>query len=361
METETTGKDILLGKTLEELRLVAEDCGMPGYASKQINGWLYNKHVTSISEMTDLSKISRERLSQKYDVGCCEPVDVAEDKDGTRKYLFPARNGGFVETVFLPEGKRAAVCISSQVGCKMHCAFCLTGRGGFKSQLSAAEILNQLYSLPERDKLTNIVLMGQGEPLDNYDNVMRAYEILTGKDGFGFSPRRITLSTCGVLPKLKRLVAESEMNIAISLHSPFHEERMEIMPAERAFPINDVVAFLKTCEEFRDTYGVTERETSHQRKLSFEYVLLKGKNDTPKHISALKHLLKGLDCRMNVIPFHSYHGCLFQSPTQEEAMAFCQELERNGIRATMRRSRGKSISAACGMLAARRSKSAYQK
>lgn len=344
----------LLGKDVAELKEVAAQFGLPKYTAGQIAGWLYDRKVRTIAEMTNLSKAARESLSQCYAVGCSDSIDEVKSEDGTCKYLFPASGEGYVETVYIPEGERATVCVSSQAGCKMHCAFCLTGKGGFKSQLSVSEILNQYYSLPGRDSITNIVFMGQGEPLDNYDSVRRAIEILTSDKGFAMSPRRITLSTCGVLPKLRMLVRDSNVNIAISLHSPFHAEREEIMAIEKAYPIEDVVKFLKSCEEFRDTRGKEVRTTSHQRRLSFEYVLLRGKNDTAAHVNGLVSLLKGLDCRVNVIPLHTYKGCTFSAPTQEDCEHFCRSLNGRGLNATMRRSRGKDIYAACGMLASKR-------
>lgn len=354
MQTDTQNKTPLLGMSLQELRAIVPSLGMPAYAAKQICGWLYGKCVSDISQMTNLSKAAREAFAEKYCVGAVAFSDVQTSHDGTKKYLFPASCGGYVETVYIPEADRATVCVSSQVGCKMHCSFCLTGKQGFTGQLSAADILNQIYSLPERESITNIVFMGQGEPLDNYDNVYRAIEVLTAGYGFAMSPKRITLSTCGLLPGLKRIVKESRCNIAVSLHSPFPEERASIMTAEKAFPAADVVEFLRSCEEFRDLRGVRQRETSHQRRLSFEYVLLRGLNDTPAHASAVAALLKGIDCRVNVIPFHSYKGGEFKSPSHEEAEAFCQRLSRHGLNATLRRSRGQDISAACGMLAARK-------
>lgn len=352
--TETINSTPLLGMTLAELRNVAETCGMPRFATKQMLDWIYKKGVMSTSEMTNLSKTSREKLAENYVIGAKEFVDVQDSRDGTRKFLFPASCGGLVETVYIPDGQRATVCVSSQVGCKMHCAFCLTGKQGFTGQLTTSDILNQIYSLPEREKITNIVFMGQGEPLDNYDNVAKAIEILTSEDGFAMSPKRITLSTCGILPALKKIVRESRCNIAISLHSPYHEERMEIMPIEKAYEVSEVVKYLKTCEEFRDIRGGRARETSHQRRLSFEYVLLKDKNDSQKHASDIAAMLKGLDCRVNVIPFHTYKGGEFKSPAHADAEAFCELLCRRGLNATLRRSRGQDISAACGMLAAKR-------
>lgn len=356
MGTEDTGngRTALLGKTIEELGIVAQECGMPGFAARQIADWLYKKKIGIIDDMTNLSLTARQRLAEKWCTGRRAYVDMQHSRDHTSKCLFPATGGGMVETVYIPEGERTTVCVSSQVGCKMRCSFCLTGKQGFTGNLNASDILNQVCSTPGNRTVTNIVFMGQGEPLDNYGNVLKSIGILTSdKGGFGMSPKRITLSTCGLLPGLKHFVEDCRCNLAISLHSPYHEERAEIMPAEKAYPIRDVVAFLKTCEAFRDTGGRTQREDSHQRRLSFEYVLLKGLNDSSRHAADIASLLRGLDCRVNVIPFHSYKDAEFSSPAHGDAERFCAQLTRHGLRATLRRSRGEDISAACGMLAAK--------
>ena len=346
-------KKTLLGLSVAELGVVAEECGMPRFAARQMADWMYKKRVLSVDAMTNLSKCSREILSENYELGARTFVDVQISRDGTKKYLFPASCGGFVETVYIPDGKRATLCVSSQVGCKMRCGFCLTGRQGFGGQLTVCDILNQIVSVPETETLTNIVFMGQGEPMDNYDNVLCATDVLTSADGFAMSPKRITVSSVGVLPALKRFCRESRCNIAISLHSPFHEERMEMMPIEKAYAVADVVDMLGKCEEFRDCRGGLQRETSHQRRLSFEYVLLKGKNDSRAHADAIVSLLRGIDCRVNLIPFHSYEGADFKSPAQADTAQFCEYLNSRGLNTTVRLSRGRDISAACGMLAAK--------
>lgn len=240
----------------------------------------------------------------------------------------------------------------------MNCQFCLTGKQGFSGQLSLCDILNQIVSVPGGEKITNIVFMGQGEPMDNYESVLRATEILTSDNGFAMSPKRITVSSVGVLPALRRFCNESRCNIAISLHSPFHEERMEMMPIEKAYPIASVVDMLKQCEEFRDCRGGLIRETSHQRRLSFEYILLKGKNDSRSHASAIVSMLRGLDCRVNIIPFHSYDGACYETPSAKESGEFCDYLNSRGLISTIRQSRGQDISAACGMLSSKLSNNA---
>lgn len=328
----------LLGLTLDELRAVAKEAGMPAFTGAQMAKWLYDQHVSSIDEMTNISKKNRETLKATYDIGAKSPIDAQHSKDGTIKYLFPTDDGKFVETVFIPEDDRATLCVSSQVGCKMNCLFCQTGKQGFQGSLSATDILNQLYSLPERDKITNIVFMGQGEPMDNLDNVLRATGILTASYGYAWSPKRITVSSVGVKGKLQRFLDESECHVAISLHSPFPEQRSELMPAERGMSITDVVDLLRN-------YDFT-----HQRRLSFEYIVFDGLNDSTAHAKELVHLLKGLNCRINLIRFHQIPNVPLHSSDENKMENFRDYLTHHGIFTTIRASRGQDIFAACGLL-----------
>ena len=285
-----SAKKYLLGMTFGELKEVAKSLGMPAFTGGQIAKWLYTQHVKSIDEMTNISKANREKLAAEYAIGCKEPIDAQHSKDGTIKYLFPTDSGKFVETVYIPDEDRATLCVSSQVGCKMNCLFCQTGKQGFEGSLSATDILNQIYSLPERDKLTNIVFMGQGEPMDNLDNVLRTTEIMTADFGYGWSPKRITVSSVGVKGKLKRFLDESDCHVAISMHTPLHDQRSELMPAEKGMSIDSIIELL------------SNYDFSHQRRLSFEYIVFKDFNDSEEHAKAIVQLLKGLDCRMNLIP-----------------------------------------------------------
>lgn len=238
----------LLGMTLTELQSVTKDLGMPAFAAKQIASWLYDKKVTSIDEMTNLSLKHRELLKGEYDLGISAPVDEMRSVDGTVKYLYQVSDNHFVEAVYIPDEDRATLCVSSQVGCKINCKFCMTGKQGFTASLTANQILNQIAALPERDKLTNVVMMGMGEPLDNLDEVLKALHILTASYGYGWSPKRITLSSVGLRKGLQRFIEESECHLAISLHSPFPSQRSELMPAERAFSIKEMVDLLKNLE-----------------------------------------------------------------------------------------------------------------
>ena len=332
----------LLGKSLAELKEVAKSLGMPAFAGGQMAKWLYVKHVMDIDGMTDISKGNRELLKERYAIGCMPPAEIQRSVDGTVKYLFPTSSGKFVETVYIPDNDRATLCVSSQVGCKMNCLFCQTGKQGFEGNLTAADILNQIYSLPERDKLTNIVFMGQGEPMDNLDNVLRATEALTAAWGYAWSPKRITVSSVGVKNKLKRFIEESECHVAISLHSPIHEQRAMLMPAEKAMPIADVVEMLRNYD------------FSHQRRLSFEYIVFGGVNDSPMHAREIIKLLKGLDCRINLIRFHQIPGVDLHGADDSRMEAFRDYLTGHGVFTTIRASRGQDIYAACGLLSTAR-------
>ena len=221
----------LLGLTLSELQNVVKNLGMPGFSAKQIASWLYDKKVTSIDEMSNLSLKHRELLKEIYEVGAEAPVDAMRSVDGTVKYLYRAGEGHFVEAVYIPDEDRATLCVSSQVGCKMNCKFCMTGKQGFTANLTSNQIINQINSLPERDKLTNVVMMGMGEPLDNLDEVLKALEIMTASYGYAWSPKRVTLSSVGLKKGLQRFIEESDCHLAISLHSPFPSQHSELIPA----------------------------------------------------------------------------------------------------------------------------------
>ena len=331
-------KKVLLGLSLDELKTVVKDLGMPQFTARQIAGWLYQQHVGSIDEMTNISKVNRERLSEAYVVGAMAPIDCQRSVDGTVKYLFPVADGKFVETVYIPEKDRATLCVSCQVGCKMNCLFCQTGKQGFEGSLSAGEILNQIYSLPERESLTNIVFMGQGEPMDNLDNVLRATEILTADYGYAWSPKRITVSSVGIKGKLKRFLDESECHVAISMHSPLPEQRQLLMPAERQMSITEVVALLK------------QYDFTHQRRCSFEYICFAGLNDTTTHAREIVKLLEGLECRVNLIRFHEIPEVDLPGADEQRMESLRDYLTNHGVFTTIRASRGQDIFAACGLL-----------
>lgn len=336
----------LIGKTLKELQEVVAALGEPSFRAKQIAEWLYQKRATTIEEMTNLSKTLRAKLAEQYMVGRTSFTQRQCSKDGTEKYLFALLKAPTLqfETVYIPEGDRATLCVSSQVGCKMACSFCATGKMGFHAQLSSTDIINQVLSTPHSEQLTNLVFMGMGEPLDNYEQVSKVIEILTADYGLAWSPKRITVSTIGVHKGLERLLTEESVHVAISIHNAIPEERLALMPVEKAFPIKNVIELLKR-EDF-----------SGQRRLSFEYILFEGLNDTKAHADQLISLLKPLDCRVNLIRYHAIPGIPYHTPSSEQVEWFEQYLNQRGLRTTVRRSRGEDISAACGMLSTENSK-----
>lgn len=341
----------LLGHTLEELKQIATQLGLPAFVGKQMADWLYKKRVTSIEEMKNLSKVAREKLKAAYTVGASQPVEGKHSMDGTSKYLYTTTKGDYIETVFIPDGDRGTICVSCQVGCKMGCAFCMTGRQGYVASLSAADILNQLYSLPEAERLTNIVFMGQGEPFDNLDAVLRVTEILMADWGYEWSPKRITVSSVGLSKGLIRFLEESPCHLAISLHHPIPEERAKIMPAERAFSIRDVVNVLKQYDFCRKADASVNYELgTKQRRLSFEYIVFDGLNDSLRHADALLDLLKDLDCRVNLIRFHDIPDTPLRGVGNEQMTRFRDYLTAHGLFTTIRASRGQDIFAACGLL-----------
>ena len=349
MENKDTIRRPLLGMTLSELETVAAEAGLRKFAAKQMARRLYVNRVTSIDEMTELSKPAREWLNEHYCVGLQAPVKASHSTDGTVKYLFATRGKDFdfltggrggrdIEAVYIPDHDRATLCVSSQAGCKMGCKFCMTGQQGFHGNLTAAGIINQIFAIPESSKLTNLVFMGMGEPMDNIDEVMKALEVLTASWGLAWSPKRITVSSIGKLDTLRRLLDETKVHVAISVHSPYSKEREEIMPVEKAFPVSKVMEVLKGYD------------FAHQRRISAEYIMWGGVNDDIRHADALARLLRGLDCRVNLIRFHAIPGFNHSTASQESMERFRDRLNEQGITATIRTSRGEDIEAACGML-----------
>lgn len=359
----------LLGKNIAELQEVALSAGLPRFVGKQLADWLYVKRVTSFDQMTNISKKGRELLAAQYTIGRHMPVREVVSTDGTRKYLFEVqtpsleRRAGersYIECVYIPslslEGRDGegshTLCVSTQAGCKMGCRFCMTGTLGFHGQLDAAEILNQIFTIDAliRDAspshcregrgevLTNIVYMGEGEPMDNIDHVLRSLEIMTATYGPAWSPKRITVSTVGVISGLRRFLDECECHLAISLHNPYPAERAEIMPAERMASITEVLDLIRSYD------------WSHQRRVSFEYICWGGKNDSLVYARQLIKLLSGLECRVNLIRFHAGVDRDFPASDEQQMIRFRDYLSDKGVTTTIRRSRGEDILAACGML-----------
>lgn len=334
----TEAKISLLGLTLSELQDVVTEAGLPRFTAMQIASWLYEKRVTSFDDMTNISKKGREMLTSKYEIGRTAPVKLQRSTDGTVKYLFSVGDGRFVESVYIPERDRATLCISSQAGCQMGCEFCATGRQGFKGNLTAGQILNQVFGIEKPETLTNIVYMGMGEPLNNLTEVLKSIEILTAKYGYGWSPTRITLSTVGIQPALKTFIESSKCNLAVSLHIPYPDVRARFMPAEKAHPIESAISLLR-CYDW-----------SGQRRLSFEYTMFKGINDSPADAAKLAKMVHGLPCHINLIPFHKIPESKLEPSDAATIQSFMNQMEKYRIPTTVRRSRGQDIEAACGML-----------
>lgn len=332
-------REQLLGKTPDELKEIALKVGLPAFTGKQIAQWMYGRKVRSIDEMTNISKVGRERLKKEYSLGVTLPSTCQVSSDGTKKYLFPVGEGNAVEAVMIPDEDRKTLCVSSQAGCRMGCRFCMTGRQGFHGNLTAADILSQFIAIDEAAELTNAVFMGMGEPLDNFGNVMRAIEVLTADWGFGWSPKRITLSTIGVLPNLRKYLESTRCHLAVSLHNPFPDERAEMMPVQKAWPVQEVIEMIR------------EYDFTGQRRVSFEYTMFAGLNDDKRHADALIRLLRGLECRVNLIRFHKIPDAPFETTPQIIMERFRDRLSNHGITCTIRASRGEDILAACGMLA----------
>jgi 23S rRNA (adenine2503-C2)-methyltransferase len=336
-----SARENLFGKTLSELGPIVEQAGLRPFAARQLAHWLYARHERSFEAMRNLSLRARGWLQERYEIRLQAPTAEAQSADGTRKYLYPAA-GRFVEAAFIPEHRRATLCLSVQVGCKMGCLFCATGRQGFQGNLSAGEILNQVASLPERERLTNLVYMGMGEPLDNLDNVLASLEILTSDWGFSLSPARITVSTVGLLPAMLRFLSLSRCHLAVSLHSPFEEERRRLMPVQNVYPLREVLGALR------------DHLPQGRRRVSFEYILFDGLNDTPRHARELARLLQNIRCRVNLIPFHPIPGSPLAPSPPERIQAFQELLKASGFITTLRKSRGLDIAAACGLLSTRK-------
>ena len=330
--------------TLGQLKEAVAEVGMPAFTAKQIADWVYKKRVVSIDAMTNISQKNREKLKEQFVVGIEPPVEAARSIDGTIKYLYRVNDNRYVEAVYIPDGDRATLCVSSQVGCKMNCLFCMTGKQGFSANLTANQILNQIQSLPERESLTNLVFMGMGEPLDNVNELFKVLEILTAPWGYGWSPKRITVSTVGAMKGLRRFLEESECHLAFSLHSPYPEERLSLMPVEKAFPAQEVIDLIR------------HYDFTHQRRVSFEYIVFKGLNDDLKHADALARLLRQIPCRVNLIRFHAIPNVPLQTSDMARMEAFRDRLNEKGVACTIRASRGEDIFAACGMLSTAKSR-----
>ncbi|MBF0366347.1 MAG: 23S rRNA (adenine(2503)-C(2))-methyltransferase RlmN, partial [Oligoflexia bacterium] len=315
-------KKPLLGLTLTELQAITQEHAMPSFAAKQIADWIYRKRVTSIEEMSNLSLGDRQKLCEHYEIGAKKYQHLYASVDGTKKYLFATTKGNGIESALIPHENHYTLCVSTQVGCKMGCLFCMTGKQGFQGQLSTNEIINQIYSIDESEQLTNIVYMGMGEPLDNYSETIKSIEIMTADYAYAWSPKRITVSTVGVIPTLIRFLEESKCNLAVSLHSPFDEERLQLMPIQNVYPIKEVIQVLKA--------------QKNQARISFEYILFAGVNDSQKHVNELARLLNGLSAHINLMRFHAIPNSPLKGTSEEKLKEFQAALNKKGIITTIR-------------------------
>jgi 23S rRNA (adenine2503-C2)-methyltransferase len=345
--TNAAGQVPLVGLSLAEMQALMEENGLPKFRAKQVWHWIYHRGATDFAAMDNLPKEMRALLAQKYAIERPTIANEQRSEDGTIKWLLKLSDGQMVETVFIPEKERGTLCVSSQVGCTLTCKFCHTGTQPLVRNLGASEILQQVmhardvlgeWGKGERE-VTNIVMMGMGEPLYNYDNVAKALKICMDADGLNMSKRRITLSTSGVVPQIRQCGEELGVNLAISLHAPDDELRSKIMPINNKYPLAEL---LDACRNYP---GVSDI-----RRITFEYVMLKDVNDSDEQAKALAKLLEGIPCKVNLIPFNPWAGSGFETSTEERVEKFARILEKAGYDAPVRRPRGRDILAACGQL-----------
>jgi len=338
-------KPNLKDMTLEEIEGFISDLGKEKYRAKQIMKWLYQSGTTSFDEMTNLSKDFRDGMNNIVRISTLEIVETQTSKDGTKKVLFKLEDGNFIESVLIPGANHWTLCISTQVGCMIGCRFCLTGMYGFKRNLLPSEITDQItmlrFNTPEGENVKNIVMMGMGEPLENYDNTLKAIRIMTTDCGLAISNRRITLSTCGIAPMIHRLGKDTCVNLAISLNTPDDETRNYLMPINKKYPLETLI---KACREY---------PMPRRRRITFEYILIEGVNTSREDAERLARLLRGIRCKLNLIPYNEYPGSVFRTPAEVDIEAFRKILIKHNYIATIRASRGGDILAACGQLSGR--------
>jgi 23S rRNA m2A2503 methyltransferase len=332
-------KKAICGLSAGELYDVIKDDGFNNEHALIIVNAIYKKGITDFSGLTKLPKKLREYLKSSLISGIYTPLASEISNDGSKKYLFRNSNGIQFETVFIPDGKRNTVCVSTQSGCRMGCPFCVTGKYGFHGNLGAGDIVNQVIGIPEAEKVTHVVFMGMGEPLDNIENVIMACRILSAEWGKALSQGNITVSTVGITPGVKQFLEKSGCNLTLSLYSPFPDERRMVVPAETNYPAKSII-------ELMANYPVKKN-----RRLSVAYVMIKNINDTDKHLNGLKEMFRGTGIRINLLPYHEIGDDLNSSSTADRMMFFKHSLVTSGISASVRRSRGADISAACGLLA----------
>lgn len=343
------GKTNLLGMTLEQLEAFFLEVGEKRFRAAQIMKWIHHHGVSDFNEMTNVGKVLRERLAQVAEIRGPKVVHEQRSEDGTTKWVIRVDGGSCVEMVLIPEGARTTLCVSSQAGCALDCSFCSTGKQGFNRNLTAAEIIGQVWIASKAlakvkgtnyKTISNVVMMGMGEPLLNFDNAVAAIKIMMDDLGYGISKRRVTLSTAGVVPEIDRLREVTDVSLAISLHAPTDELRNELVPINKKYPIKELIA---ACQRYLKVMG-------ERRVITIEYTLIDGVNDQPEQARQLAQLLRSLPCKINLIPFNPFPNTRYKRPPRKVVLAFQQILANAGYTATMRTTRGDDIDAACGQL-----------
>ena len=327
---------------LLEIETCIAPLGKETYRARQIMKWLYQHGAESFEEMTNLSKAFRAALNDIARIGQPDIAKTQTSADGTKKFLFRLEDGHSIESVLIPGKNHWTLCVSTQAGCQMGCTFCLTGKQGFKRNLLPSEITGQItrlrFGTPEGENIKNIVMMGMGEPLANYENTVKAIRIMTSDFGLGFSNRKVTVSTCGIAPMIKQMGQDICVNLAISLNVPDNKRRSELMPVNKTYPLETLLA---ACRDY---------PMPGRRMLTFEYILMAGINDAPEDAEKLARLLKGIRCKLNLIAFNEFPGSTFKTPSQETVSKFQQILMNHHFTAILRASKGSDILAACGQL-----------
>ncbi|MGB4655880.1 MAG: 23S rRNA (adenine(2503)-C(2))-methyltransferase RlmN [Bacteroidales bacterium] len=327
----------LLGKNIVELSAELVKFDFPRYVGSQVFDWIYNKGVSDFDQMSNISKNNRTALKQNFSIYNVNYIDKMVSSDGTIKFLFPT-DDYFIETAYIPDGDRATLCVSTQAGCKMNCKFCATGKQGFQKNLSSAEIINQFRVVAAEYPITNIVFMGMGEPFDNSTEVLKSADIFSNEKAYNISNKKITVSTVGIIPEMKHFLLNTRYNLAVSMHSPFDDERSVLMPIQKKYPISDVVETIIRYNDYKN------------RNISFEYIVFGKLNDTDSHVKEIARLLNKLSCKINLIRFHQTPDTDLPATDENRLIEFQNKLKQKGFVTTIRTSRGTDINAACGLL-----------